>query len=421
MLNKDVEKFLNFNNISHISSKEKFLDALINKKSVYCGFDPTASSLHIGNYIQIIILKRLAQLGLKPIIILGGATGLIGDPSGKNKERELKPKEDIEKNLANIKKFILKVFPKAKIVNNLEFYKDLKFIDFLRNFGKQININSLLDKDFIKSRLMFGISYTEFSYIIMQAWDFYNLFQKYNCAVQIGGSDQWGNISLGIHVISKLVQNGDQALGLTFPLLVDENNQKLGKSENNVLLFDKEKFSAYDFYQYFLSLSDQSIIKLAKTASSDDYSIIEEEIKKHTGSPYNYSLHKYVAKNIISQTFSEKEYQKIVINSEFLFTNYLKGNFKEEDFKNLIGYIPTVYFSSYDISVSNLLSFVFKDELSKSKIKSLIIQKGIKINNKTVDNYNQILSSDFFHFKKYLLIKKNKQHYLAVYSKENKK
>ena len=226
----------------------------------YIGTDPTADSMHIGHYSSFLISKRLAKYGHHPILLIGGATGRIGDPKPTT-EREMKSIEEIEKNAIGLTRQAENIFG-FEVVNNWDWSKDINFIDFLRDYGKFFNINYMLDKDIIRRRLDTGITYTEFSYMIMQAMDFLHLYETKNCTLQVAGSDQWGNITAGVDLIRK--KTGKEAYGFTMPLILDKDGKKFGKSEGNALWLDKNKTSAYELYQYLINTDDELVIDYLK-------------------------------------------------------------------------------------------------------------------------------------------------------------
>ena len=252
----------------------------INSENItfYWGTDPTADSLHLGHYSSLITAKRLARAGHHPILLVGGATGLIGDPRP-TAEREIIAKDILQKNLDGIRKQVDKIFDgKAEIVNNYDWFKGYEYLDFLRDVGKYININYMLDKDIIRRRLETGITYAEFSYTLMQGYDFLKLFTEKNCILQAEGSDQWGNITTGIDLIKKIT--GKEAYGFTMPLVLDKYGNKFGKSEGNALWLDKEKTSSYKLYQYLINVDDSMVISYLKIFTFLNKEQIEVNKKK---------------------------------------------------------------------------------------------------------------------------------------------
>ena len=268
--------------VKDISSPE--IEKKLNEEKItfYWGTDPTADSLHLGHYSSLVTAKRLALHGHHPILLVGGATGLIGDPRP-TAEREIIARETIEKNLKGISAQVLKLFDgKAEIVNNYDWTKDFSFLDFLRDIGKYINVNYMLNKDIIRRRLDTGITFAEFAYTLIQGNDFLELFLKKNCILQVEGSDQWGNITTGIELIKK--KTGKEAYGFTMPLILDRFGNKFGKSEGNALWLDKEKTSSYELYQYLINTDDEMVISYLKVftfLSVEEIESLEQSNREH--------------------------------------------------------------------------------------------------------------------------------------------
>lgn len=248
---------------------------------VYCGFDPTGLSLHLGNLLLITVLMRFQRAGFRPIVLVGGATGMIGDPSGKSSERKLLGKDEVEANVAALRTQLGKFldFDKgsysALIVNNFDWFNRFLFIDFLREVGKHFSVGSMLAKEAIRNRLETGISFTEFSYVLMQAYDFLYLFDMFGCRIQLGGQDQWGNITAGLELIRKL--RGKEAFGITFPLITNSSGSKFGKTEFGTIWLDERLTSSYQFYQYLINTSDGDVVKYLKLYTFLPISEIEEK------------------------------------------------------------------------------------------------------------------------------------------------
>ena len=268
--------------VKDISSPD--LEEKLNNESLtfYWGTDPTADSLHLGHYSSLVTAKRLMLHGHKPILLVGGATGLIGDPRP-TAEREIISKETVSKNIEGLKKQVTRLLDnKAEVVNNYDWTKDITFLDFLRDIGKYINVNYMLNKDIISRRLDSGITYAEFSYTLLQGFDFLHLFKEKNCTLQAAGSDQWGNITTGIELIRKI--EGTEAYGFTMPLILDKTGKKFGKSEGNALWLDKEKTSPYLIYQYLLNSDDSKVIEYLKVftfLNKEEIDALEEKLKQN--------------------------------------------------------------------------------------------------------------------------------------------
>ena len=346
----------------------------------YIGFDPTADSLHIGSLVQIMILIHFQRSGHRPIALVGGATGMIGDPAGKSDERNLLDAETLQKNVKGIRTQLQKFLdfdhanPRAaQLVNNHDWTKDYRLIDFSREIGKHLTVNYMMSKDSVKNRMETGISFTEFSYQLIQAYDFLYLFKNKNCAIQIGGSDQWGNIVLGMELISKI--NKKDAFGLTTPLLTTSTGKKMGKTEQGAVWIDQEKYSSYDFYQYWRNVDDSDVEKLLLIFSDLD----KDEISKLISENIN-EAKKKLAFLITSDCHSEKsaneaEKKAISIFEQNSYDNLDEINFSKNSQIKLIE----------ALTEKNLVS-------SKSEAKRLIEGGGVKINEEQIKDFNYELN-----------------------------
>src|SRR5574344_1358087 len=281
----------------------------------YIGTDPTADSMHIGHYSSFLISKRLAKAGHHPILLVGGATGLIGDPKP-NSERPMISKEEVEHNFKGLKKQAEDIFG-FEVVNNFDWTKDINVIDFLRDYGKYFNINYMLAKDKVKSRMETGITYAEFSYMILQALDFMHLYETRGCTLQVAGSDQWGNITSGIELVRKKL--GKEIYGMVMPLVTDSNGVKFGKTEGNALWLDKNKTSSYELYQYLINLEDSMIISYLKKLTFLTKEEIEEIEKNHLLHPEYREAQKILAKEIITDLHGIEEFEKALKLTNALF------------------------------------------------------------------------------------------------------
>ena len=330
------------------------------KVTFYWGTDPTADSLHLGHYSSLVTAKRLAKAGHHPILLVGGATGLIGDPRP-TAERELISKETVEKNLDGIRNQVQRTFEgKAEVVNNYEWTKDISFLDFLRDVGKYINVNYMLNKDIINRRLDTGITYAEFSYTLIQGNDFLHLFQEKNCIMQVEGSDQWGNITTGIDLIKKKLNK--TAYGFTMPLILDKYGNKFGKSEGNALWLDKNKTSSYELYQYLINTDDEMVIHYLKVftfLSKEEIEAIEKEQLAH---PETRIAQKTLAREMITDLHGKEEFEKAEEMSQLLF----KGNIKGLAVCDLqIGLKDVPHFSITE--KMNLVDFLVTNKIASSK------------------------------------------------------
>ena len=301
------------------------LEEVLNGEPItfYWGTDPTADSLHIGHYSSLVTAKRLAKYGHHPILLCGGATGRIGDPRP-TAEREIISNETVSKNIIAIKNQIDKLFNgQAEIVDNYTWTKDYTYLDFLRDIGKYINVNYMLNKDIISRRLETGITYAEFSYTLLQGYDFLHLYKEKNCIMQVEGSDQWGNITTGIELIRKIL--GKEAYGFTMPLILDKFGNKFGKSEGNALWLDKEKTSPYEIYQYLLNSDDSKVYEYLKVFTFLSKEEIEEVMQKQNECPEKRIAQKTLAYEVVKDIHSKEDAEHAIKVSEALFT----GNVKE--------------------------------------------------------------------------------------------
>lgn len=369
----------------------------------YIGTDPTADSMHLGHLSSFLISKRLKEAGHHPILLIGGATGLIGDPRP-TAERSIISKEEVAKNVAGLTKQAQDLFG-FEVVNNYDWSKDLNFIDFLRDYGKYFNVNYMLDKDIIRRRLDSGITYTEFSYMIMQAMDFYYLHEHKNCTMQVAGSDQWGNITAGVDLIRK--KTGKEAYGFTMPLILDKFGNKFGKSEGNALWLDKNKTSSYELYQYLINTDDEMVIEYLKVftfLSREEIEQLAREMQEH---PETRIAQKTFAKEVITFLHGKEEYEKAVKISEALFTGTISNLTKEEI---LIGFkgVPTFTVkeeSMIDLLVNNAIC------TSKREAREMLTSGAISINGEKVVDENQIITKEMAIDQSILVIRKGKKKY----------
>ncbi len=385
-------------------------DKLNNEKiTFYWGTDPTADSLHLGHYSSLLTAKRLANAGHHPILLVGGATGLIGDPRP-TAEREIMAKDTLNKNLEGIKKQVDRIFDgRATIVNNYDWMKDYNYLDFLRDVGKYINVNYMLAKDIINRRLETGITYAEFSYTLIQGYDFLHLYEKYNCVMQAEGSDQWGNITTGIDLIRK--KTGKEAYGFTMPLVLDAQGNKFGKSEGNALWLDINKTSSYELYQYLINTDDsmcESYLKIFTFLSPEE---IMEVVKKHNEEPHLRLAQKTLAKEIITDLHGKEEYDKAVKISEALFS----GNVKDID-TNLIEKVFKDVPNSDMKSDKNIVDLLVDTNIcsSKREAREFITTGAISINGDRITDLDAIITKDNSIDNKYIIVRRGKKKYYLV-------
>ena len=370
----------------------------------YIGTDPTADSLHVGHLSSFLISKRLKDAGHNPILLVGGGTGLIGDPRPTT-ERPMISKETVEHNFESLKTQVEKIFG-FKVVNNYDWLSKINTLDFLRDYGKYFNINYMLDKDIIRRRLDEGITYTEFSYMILQATDFKYLHENYGVNMQCAGSDQWGNITAGIDLIRKTT--GDEVYGFTMPLVTDSQGRKFGKSEGNALWLDKDKTSSYQLYQFFVNVEDCKVIDYLKIYTFLSKEEIEDLEKKNNEHPELREAHKALAREIITFLHGKEEYEKAVNLADHLFQNKfsdLSKNDIEDLFKNAD--IKEIEENKNITDVLVELGAVS----SKREAREFLGNGAISINGEKVTDTNLIVSKDLFIENSYLVIKRGKKNY----------
>lgn len=375
----------------------------------YIGTDPTADSMHIGHYSSFLISKRLARAGHHPILLIGGATGLIGDPKPTS-ERPMISKEEVAKNIQGLKAQAESIFG-FEVVDNYEWTKEINVIDFLRDYGKHFNINYMLAKDKVKSRIETGITFAEFSYMILQALDFLHLFTTRNCTLQVAGSDQWGNITAGIELIRKKLDK--TAYGMVMPLVTDSNGVKFGKTEGNALWLDKNKTSSYEMYQYLINLEDAMIIEYLKKLTFLSKEEIEEIEKNHKEHPEAREAHKRLAEEIITDLHGKKEYEKARMMSEALFSEditKLSLNDILASLKDIPRFTLTEDILLVDLLVNNGICS------SKREAREMIGSGAISINNKKETNVEKMVTKSDLIEEKIVIVKKGKKkYYLGIY------
>ena len=395
--------------IKDISSPE-LKDKLNNEKlTFYIGTDPTADSMHIGHFSSFLIATRLAKYGHKPILLVGGATGLIGDPKP-SAERQMITREQVERNVEGLTKQAKEIFG-FEVVNNYDWIKDINTIDFLRDYGKYINVNYMLDKDIIARRLETGITFCEFAYTILQGLDFLHLYHDKGCTLEVAGSDQWGNITTGIELARK--KDDVELFGLTMPLVLDSNGVKFGKTEGNALWLDKNKTSSYELYQYLINADDVCVIDYLKKLTFLSKEEIEDIEAKHKEQPELRLAQKALAKEVISFLHGEEEYDRALQISESLFSGDIK-NFTsreiEEAFKGL-----TPFEINNDL---NIIDFLVEAGVcsSKREAREFVSNSSITLNGEKVTDLEFVVSKDKCIDSKYLVIRRGKKkYYIGIY------
>ena len=386
-------------------SDEKLIDKLNNEKlTFYIGTDPTADSMHIGHYSSFLISKRLAKYGHHPILLVGGATGLIGDPKP-TAERPMISKEEVARNFEGLKKQAEEIFG-FEVVNNYDWTKDISVIDFLRDYGKYFNVGYMLGKDKVRSRMETGITYAEFSYMILQALDFMYLYEHRDCTLQVAGSDQWGNITSGIELIRRKL--GKEAYGMVMPLVTDSNGVKFGKTEGNALWLDKDKTSSYQLYQYLINLEDSMIISYLKMLTFLSKEEIEELEQKNSLHPELREAHRALAREIITDLHGREAYAKAVTMSEALFTGKFTNLEKkeiEELFKD---------YDKKDIQLgTNILDLLISMGAASSKreAREFVMGNAISINGDKINDIDYMISDKDFLDDAYIIIRRGKKNY----------
>ena len=388
--------------IKDISSPE--LEEKLNKGGLtfYIGTDPTADSLHVGHLSSFLISKRLKDAGHNPILLVGGGTGMIGDPRPTT-ERAMISKEEVNKNFESLKAQVERIFG-FEVVNNNDWYKDINVIDFLRDYGKYFNINYMLDKDIIRRRLETGITYTEFSYMILQALDFKYLHENKGVDLQCAGSDQWGNITAGIDLVRK--STGDEVYGFTMPLVTDSQGKKFGKSEGNALWLDKEKTSSYKLYQFFTNVEDSMVIDYLKIYTFLPKEEIEELERKNNEHPEYREAHKALAREIITFLHGKEEYERAVNLADHLFNNKF-SDLTKQDIEDLFG-SEQIKEVETNQTVADLVVNIGAAS-SKREAREFIGNGAISINGEKVSDINMIVDDNMFIENTYIIVKRGKK------------
>ena len=388
--------------IKDISSPE--LEEKLNKGGLtfYIGTDPTADSLHVGHLSSFLISKRLKEAGHHPILLVGGGTGMIGDPRPTT-ERAMISKEEVRHNFECLKAQVEKIFG-FEVVNNNDWYKDINVIDFLRDYGKFFNINYMLDKDIIRRRLDSGITYTEFSYMILQALDFKWLHENKGVDMQCAGSDQWGNITAGIDLIRK--STGDEVYAFTMPLVTDSQGKKFGKSEGNALWLDKEKTSSYKLYQFFTNVEDVKVIDYLKIYTFLSKEEIEEYERKNNEHPELREAHKALAREIITFLHGKEEYEKAVNLADHLFNNKF-ADLSKEDIEELFGNEDIKEVEANQNILDLLVTLGAAS--SKREAREFVSNNAVSINGEKITDINTVVDDTMFIENTYIVVKRGKK------------
>lgn len=398
--------------------------------TAYIGFDPTADSLHVGSFAQIMLLKRFQMAGHKPLALVGGATGMIGDPSGKSQERNLLTEELLEKNLTGIKNQLSKFLDfdsslenGAELVNNYDWIKDYTFLEFIRDIGKHITVNYMMAKDSVKKRLSSesktGMSFTEFSYQLVQGFDFYWLNANKNCKLQMGGSDQWGNITTGTEMIRRI--SGNDAFALTIPLITKSDGGKFGKTESGNVWLDPDRTSPYAFYQFWLNTSDEDAERYIKVFTLLSKEEIESLIGEHREAPHVRLLQKKLAEEVTTMVHSKEEMEAAIEASQILFGKGTAEQLKKLDERTFLSVFEGVPQFKVDkskidsgVPVMDLLSDEAAVFPSKGELRRTIQGNGLSINKDKVTEIELTVNADFLIGNKYILVQKGKKNYFLI-------
>ncbi|MEW6303879.1 MAG: tyrosine--tRNA ligase [Verrucomicrobiota bacterium] len=407
--------------------------------TLYCGFDPTADSLHVGNLVPLLALRRFQLLGHHPIAVAGGATGSIGDPSGKTVERQLLTKESLDANIACVKEQLRKLLDfdaktnPARLVDNAEWTRGISYLDFLRDIGKHFSVNQMVAKESVRARMEdreVGISYTEFSYMLLQAFDFCHLCKEFNCELQIGGSDQWGNITAGIDLTRKKL--GRHVFGLTLPLITNADGSKFGKTAAGAVWLDAKRTSVYRFYQFWINTDDRDVVRYLKYFTLLGREEIETLEQKHVANPGAREAHHTLAKVMTDLIHGEQATREAVRASQILFSTTTTTttttppppslenitDVSEETFAEIVGEIPTkeIGISELHGAGQPLLELLVRSGLcsSKGQARKDIEGGGIYVNNVRESNLQRAVNASDLLFGKYLLLRKGKKTYVVV-------
>ncbi len=402
---------------------EKYLQTT--KTKGYCGFDPTASSLTIGNFVPIMLLMRFQKCGHTPIALVGGATGLIGDPSGKSAERNLLSIEQLEQNVAAVKNQLSKFLDfetgsnKAEMVNNYDWFKEMDVFTFLRDIGKHITVNYMMAKDSVESRMKNGISFTEFSYQLIQGYDYYWLWKNKGCMVQMAGSDQWGNITTGMELIRRM--EGGEAHAVTVPLVTKADGTKFGKTESGALWLDRKLTTPYQFYQYWINVADEDAAKYLKIFSFLDEKTINEIVAEHSKAAHLRLLQNELAKEITTIVHSKDDVNIAQKTSAILFGNADADVLKllnENEWNEIFVGVPQFEISKNDlqngINVVSLLAETTTIFPSKGEAKKMLEAGGVALNKEKIGGVQQTINTENLIGGKYLLFQKGKKNYFLA-------
>ncbi|HDE6905266.1 TPA: tyrosine--tRNA ligase [Staphylococcus aureus] len=409
---------LKWRGLIYQQTDEQGIEDLLNKEQVtlYCGADPTADSLHIGHLLPFLTLRRFQEHGHRPIVLIGGGTGMIGDPSGKSEERVLQTEEQVDKNIEGISKQMHNIFEfgtdhGAVLVNNRDWLGQISLISFLRDYGKHVGVNYMLGKDSIQSRLEHGISYTEFTYTILQAIDFGHLNRELNCKIQVGGSDQWGNITSGIELMRRMYGQTD-AYGLTIPLVTKSDGKKFGKSESGAVWLDAEKTSPYEFYQFWINQSDEDVIKFLKYFTFLGKEEIDRLEQSKNEAPHLREAQKTLAEEVTKFIHGEDALNDAIRISQALFSGDLKS-LSAKELKDGFKDVPQVTLSN---DTTNIVEVLIETGISPSKRQARedVNNGAIYINGERQQDVNYALAPEDKIDGEFTIIRRGKKKYFIV-------
>jgi tyrosyl-tRNA synthetase len=413
--------------IADCTDKVELAKRVASPLTLYCGFDPTADSLHVGNLVPLLALRRFQLLGHHPIALAGGATGSIGDPSGKTQERQLLTKEVLDHNIAHVKEQLKRLLDfetatnPARLLDNATWTAPVSFLEFLRDIGKHFSVNQMVAKESVRARMEdreAGISYTEFSYMLLQAFDFYVLCRDNHCELQIGGSDQWGNITAGIELTRKKLSK--TVYGLTMPLITNADGSKFGKTAAGAIWLDPKKTSVYRFYQFWINTDDRDVVRYLKFFTFLSREKVEELEKKHVENPGARAAHQALAEVMTSLIHGEAAMQDAIRASQILFGGELKG-ITEAMFNDIVGEIPTKEIEAAKLGDAGmpLVELLVHGGLcaSKGQARKDIEGGGVNVNNVRESNFQRAVTAGDLLFGKHLLLRKGKKNYVVITAK----
>lgn len=418
-MSKELLEDLSWRGLLYQQTDEEGMAALLDKEKValYCGVDPTADSMHIGHIVPLLTLRRFQMHGHQPILLVGGATGTIGDPSGRSEERQLQSMEQVDQNVAAITEQMKRIFDfeadnGAKMVNNKDWISNMTIIDFLRDYGKLVNINYLLGKDSISSRLDTGLSFTEFAYTLIQGIDFNHLYDHHNCRVQIGGSDQWGNITTGLEMIRKTHDEEAKAFGITIPLVTKADGTKFGKTAGGAVWLDAEKTTPYEFFQFWINTADADVIKYLKIftfVSREEIDALEKAVQEQ---PHLREAQKRLAKEMTELIHGAEAHEQAVRISQALFS----GNLKEltvSEMKDAFKDVPTSEVPKQDANIVDLLVDAAVSP-SKRQAREDVTNGAISINGEKVTDVAYTVTGTDRLDDQFMIVRRGKKNYRMI-------